>query len=479
MKIQRLIPNSTNGHSAQAPAQPVSVPTPPSAAAPPKVSPSNPAKSRSTSSSPTLKDKHLQEMFNLKSRLHRSLIDVIDLDMLLQSDRQIAQHEIEQVLAELIRHQTMPMTAAEKEQVIHEVVNETFGLGPLEPLLADASVDEILVNNSQTVYIEREGKLGLTSVRFKDDTHLRHIINRIVSRIGRRIDEASPMVDARLPDGSRVNAIIPPLALDGPCVSIRKFREMPLTVDEMINYGSFTRDMIDILKCAVESKMNILVSGGTGSGKTTLLNTLSSFIPHSERIVTIEDAAELRLQQPHAVRLETRPGNNEGKGTVTARDLVRNSLRMRPDRIVVGEVRGGEAMDMLQAMNTGHDGSLTTIHANTPRDALSRIETMVLLAAANLDTRSINKQIVSAIQLVVQIRRFPDGKRRLETISELTGMEGTTISMQDLVCFQINGRNADGKIMGEFKVQAVKPRFLEQARDMGAPIPSCYAEDQP
>jgi pilus assembly protein CpaF len=424
------------------------------------------------------RDPREQEIFDIKSRLHQSLIEIIDLDLLLTVDRTTAQKQIERLASDLIRNQAVPLTADERERIIREVVDETFGLGPLEPLISDPTIDEILVNNFQTVYVERKGKLEATNVRFKDEQHLRHIINRIVAKVGRRIDEASPMVDARLQDGSRVNVVIPPLALDGSCLSIRKFRAKSITVDELIRYGTMSTEFLEILKFAVEAKINILISGGTGSGKTTLLNTLSSFIPKTERIVTSEDAAELRLQQPHVVRLETRPANVEGKGLVAQRDLVRNALRMRPDRIIVGEVRGAEALDMLQAMNTGHEGSMTTIHSNTPRDALSRIETMVLLGAANLDQRSINKQIASAINIVVQIKRFPDGKRRIDSIVELMGMEGNVVTMQSVASFVVEGRNADGTINGSFKIDQPCPKFFERGLEMGLKPPILNAEER-
>jgi len=464
MAIQRLRPGN------EKPPAPAGG-TPP-AAPPPPAAPEEPPAPQKLS----VTDERLQQLFDIKSTLHQSLIDILDLEVLVKVEKKVAQREIENILLELLRQQRIPVTSDEKKMIVTEVVDETFGLGPLEPLLSDPSIDEILVNNYNTIFVERGGKLIKTKARFKDNNHLRHIINRIVARIGRRIDDASPMVDARLPDGSRVNAIIPPLALDGPSVSIRKFREIPLSAEELIRINSISKPMMEILQIAVEAKMNILVSGGTGTGKTTLLNTLSSFIPPGERIITIEDAAELRLQQPHVVRLETRPSNTEGKGEISQRELVRNSLRMRPDRIVVGEVRGPEALDMLQAMNTGHDGSITTIHANTPRDALSRIENMVLMAVTNMDLRSINKQIASAIHCVIQIRRFPDGKRRVESITEVTGTEGSTISLQEIACFVSQGRDVEGKSRGHFKIHPVKPRFLNRAKEQGIPLPDWSLE---
>ena len=395
------------------------------------------------------------------------MINKIDVELLVKFDSDTARREVSKIVLELANESNFPLNLAEKKQVVDEVVDETFGLGPLEPLLQDKTIDDILVNNYNTVYVERRGKLQPTDVRFKDNTHLRHIINRIVARIGRRIDEASPMVDARLPDGSRVNAIIPPLALDGPALCIRRFKDTPLGPEDLLSYGSLSEEMLFLLQVAVKSRLNVLIAGGTGSGKTTLLNILSAFIPNDERIITIEDAAELQLQQPHVIRLETRPPNMEGKGLVTQHDLVRNCLRMRPDRIVVGEVRGEEALDMLQAMNTGHDGSITTVHSNSTRDALSRLETMILMSSANMTSAAINRQIASAVNIVVYARRFSDGVRRIEAISEITGMEGNVISMQELVSYVQKGISSDGKCIGNFELRAVKPKFMEKARAMG------------
>jgi pilus assembly protein CpaF len=402
----------------------------------------------------------LQEV---KGQMHRLLIDRIDLDALMALDPEVARKEVGTLVRGLFDEEKIAATTVEREEIIREVVNETFGLGPLEPLLADTTIDEILVNNAHQVYIERFGKLQLTDVSFKDDDHLRHIINRIVARIGRRIDESSPMVDARLADGSRVNAIIPPLSIDGPVVSIRRFKKIPFKPGDLVARKSMTEEAVNLLELAVKSKLNILISGGTGSGKTTMLNILSSFIPHDERIITIEDAAELQLQQDHVVRLETRPMNLEGKGAVTQRDLVKNSLRMRPDRIVLGECRGEEALDMLQAMNTGHEGSLTTVHANTARDALGRIETMVLMANSNLIHSAIVRQIAAAFHLIIQIRRHVDGVRRVDSISELTGMEEETITLQEIYVFQQTSLSPEGKVIGEFKFNNVRPKFLDAA----------------
>ncbi len=397
-----------------------------------------------------------------KLRLHQKLIERLDLQALSQIPNDEARRQVESVVKKIILEEKVPLNAAQQQVLAHEVVHETFGLGPLEPLLAKPNVDEILVNGPYKVYIEQFGKLILTNVTFKDDSHLRNVINRIVTAVGRRVDEASPMVDARLPDGSRVNAIIPPLALDGPSLCIRRFKKIPLTLEELLKMGCLNTRMYEYLKASVEGKLNIVVSGGTGSGKTTLLNCLSRFISNSERVVTIEDAAELQLQQSHVVRLETRPPNIEGKGRVIQRDLVRNALRMRPDRILVGEVRGEEALDMLQAMNTGHEGSLTTVHANTPRDAISRIETMVLMGNSNLTHLSIMRQIASAIHLIVQVKRYQDGSRRVSSISEVVGMEGDVVVMQEICQFEETGLNDKSKVAGQFMFLPVRPKFLDK-----------------
>jgi len=350
-------------------------------------------------------------------------------------------------------------------------LDEVFGLGPLEPLIADPTISDILVNTSKVVYIERRGVLERTDIKFNDDAHLMRIIERIVSRVGRRIDESSPMVDARLQDGSRVNAIIPPLALDGPMLSIRRFGRDPLTAEDLLNNKSLTKPMLDLLAAVVKGKLNVLISGGTGAGKTTLLNVVSAFIPESERIVTIEDAAELQLKQQHVVRLETRPPNIEGKGAIRQRQLMINSLRMRPDRIIVGEVRGEEALDMLQAMNTGHEGSLTTVHANSPRDALSRIETMVAMANLNLPDKAIRQQISSAMNVVVQVTRLTDGARKITSISEITGMEGEIVTMQELFVYERKGYDANNKVRGVFKPTGIRPKFSERLFGFGIRLP--------
>ncbi len=410
---------------------------------------------------------------DLKIKIHRKLIDAIDLTKISTLESETVKLEIRRILEDLVMAEALPLSRIDRERLVTEVQHEAFGLGPLEFLMADPTISDILVNTYQSIYIERHGKLEKTDLRFHDDNHLMQIIERIVSRIGRRIDESSPMVDARLPDGSRVNAIIPPLALDGPILSIRRFGAEPLTMTDLIRFGSIPQMIADVLAACVASRLNILVSGGTGAGKTTLLNCLSNYIPNSERIVTIEDSAELRLQQEHIVRLETRPPNIEGKGTITQRDLVRNSLRMRPDRIVLGEVRGGEALDMVQAMNTGHDGSISTIHANSSRDALSRLETMMLMAGLNLPERALREQISSALNVIVHVSRLPDGSRRLTELSEVTGMEGPTITTQMIFRFdQIGIEN--GKVLGEFVATGVRPQFIDRLERHGHKIPSTY-----
>lgn len=416
----------------------------------------------------------------LKSNLHSKVINEIDLESLNHLKEDVARQQLRQVIFDVLQREKTPLTLTEREQLVTEILDEVFGLGPLQPLLADPTISDILVNNSNIVYLERRGKLERASIRFSDDEHLMRIIDRIVSRIGRRVDESSPMVDARLSDGSRVNVIIPPLSLDGPCVSIRRFGTDPLTEADLLDYGTMTPDMLNLLKACVQGKLNLLISGGTGAGKTTLLNVLSGYIPSSERIITIEDAAELQLKQEHVVRLETRPPNIEGKGAIKQRQLVINSLRMRPDRIVVGEVRGDEAIDMLQAMNTGHEGSLTTVHANSPRDALSRIETMVSMANLNLPDKAARQQIASALQVVVQISRLPDGSRKVVSISEITGMEGPIISMQDLFTYQRQGYDEEGKVKGRFTPTGIRPKFGEKLLGYGIQLPmEAFQTQQP
>jgi pilus assembly protein CpaF len=404
---------------------------------------------------------------SLKSKLHTQVLEEVDLESVNRLQEMVARERVGLVLRDMIQRERTPLASMERENIITEVLDDLFGLGPLEPLMADPTVSDILVNGANKIFIERRGMLERTNSRFDDDKHLLRIIDRIVSRVGRRIDESSPMVDARLRDGSRVNAVIAPLALDGPSVSIRRFPKDRLDGQALVNYGSISRQMLDLLEGCVKGKLNILLSGGTGAGKTTLLNILSSFIPATERIITIEDAAELQLRQEHVVRLETRPANIEGQGAVRQRQLVINALRMRPDRIVVGEVRGEEAVDMLQAMNTGHDGSLTTIHANTPRDALSRLETMVAMANLNLPDKAIRWQISSAINVVVQAARLPDGSRKITSITEITGMEGNTITAQDLFVFERQGVDAKGKVIGRFRPTGIRPKFTEKLEAMG------------
>jgi pilus assembly protein CpaF len=413
----------------------------------------------------------------MKARLHRAIINRMDLTKLGQLDPEQLHAEVSRLVEELIAAENAPLSVNERERLTGEVRHELFGLGPLEPLLADPEVCDILVNSPKQVYIERRGKLELTNVEFKDDEHLMRVIERIVSTVGRRIDESSPMVDARLTDGSRVNAIIPPLALDGPVLSIRRFGAEPLRMSSLIEKNALTKDMADMFEMCVRARLNVLISGGTGAGKTTLLNALSSYIPNDQRIVTIEDSAELQLQQPHVVRLETRPPNIEGRGEVTQRDLVKNALRMRPDRIVIGEVRGGEAIDMLQAMNTGHDGSLTTIHANTPRDALARLETMIQMTGMRLSDRAMRQQVASALDLVIQGARLSDGTRRITSISEITGMEGETITMQEIFHFERKGVDKDGKVIGRYRPTGVRPRFAERLKQYGMQLPRVFFEE--
>jgi pilus assembly protein CpaF len=412
----------------------------------------------------------------VKAAIHRKLIQKLNLDRLTEVNREDVRREVTQILEALVVGESTPMNLQERERLAQEVLDEVFGLGPLEPLLADPTVSDILVNTHKRVYVERKGILEMTSVQFRDDVHLMGIIDRIVSAIGRRVDESSPMVDARLADGSRVNAIIPPLAVDGPCLSIRRFGRDPLTADDLLQNNTLTAPMLELLRGCVKARLNILVSGGTGAGKTTFLNVLSSYISNRERIVTVEDAAELQLHQDHVVRLETRPANIEGRGAIQQRQLVINSLRMRPDRIIVGEVRGEEALDMLQAMNTGHDGSLTTIHANTPRDALSRLETMVAMASLNIPDTAIRRQIASAIDVVVQISRQSDGGRKVISLAEITGMEGGVVSMQDIFVFQKRGVKDNGEVIGHFMPTGIRPKFAEKLSVSGIQLPIAMFE---
>lgn len=412
------------------------------------------------------------EYYELKTRIHDRLLDLMDLSLLDTLDPDVLKPQIrrlvEQMLLDVKGH--VPLNQNERELLFTEIQDEVFGLGPLEPFLQDPTISDILVNNYRQIYIERFGKLEATEARFKDDNHLRKIIDKIVSAVGRRIDESSPMVDARLADGSRVNAIIPPLSLDGPVVSIRRFSRDVLEMNDLVTLKTLTPEIANLLQGIVRARLNVLISGGTGSGKTTLLNTLSRFIPEDERIITIEDAAELQLKQEHVVRLETRPANIEGKGEINQRDLVRNSLRMRPDRIIVGEVRGQEAFDMLQAMNTGHDGSLTSIHANSPRDALMRVETMVAMAGFEIPTEFLRKYISSAINVVIQTARMADGTRKIVSLQEITGMEGSVTSLQEIFVFEQTGVDTDGRVKGRFRATGIRPRFVEKFHIMNIPF---------
>jgi pilus assembly protein CpaF len=417
---------------------------------------------------PNLQTVERTEYQQVKSDLHRKILDRLDLEKLGRSNGETAREEVLILIRGAVNSEVVPLSFAERERLSREILDEIFGLGPLEPLLKDPTISDILVNRFDRVYIERAGKLELTGLSFKDNQHLMQIIERIVSRVGRRVDESSPMVDARLADGSRVNAIIPPLALDGACLSIRRFGRDPLTARNMIENHTLTEPMLELLSTMVKGRLNLLISGGTGAGKTTLLNVLSGYIPNVERIVTIEDAAELQLKQEHVVRLETRAPNIEGKGAVRQRQLVINSLRMRPDRIVVGEVRGEEAFDMLQAMNTGHEGSLTTVHANSVRDALSRIENMVSMANLNIPERAVRSQIASAIHAVIQIARLSDGTRKVISISEVTGMDGESVIMQDIFTFERRAIDENGKVRGTFRATGVRPVFADRLATYGA-----------
>jgi pilus assembly protein CpaF len=413
----------------------------------------------------------------LKTGLHTTLLSRIDLAKLSSVDDGRARRAVATMIQEIVGNQGIPLNAGEKERVESDLLDEVFGLGPLEPLLRDPAISDILINNRDVVYVERRGILEKTGARFRDDRHLMQVIDRIVSRVGRRVDESSPMVDARLPDGSRVNVIIPPLALDGPCMSIRRFGSGPVSAEKLIGLKSISAEMMQILAAAVKARISILISGGTGAGKTTFLNILSGFIPETERIVTIEDAAELQLKHQDVVRLETRPPNMEGNGAVRQRQLLINSLRMRPDRIIIGEVRGDEAFDMLQAMNTGHEGSMTTIHANTCRDALSRLESMVAMASVNMPERSVRQQIASAVSVVVQVSRMSDGTRKAVAISEITGLEENVISMHDIFHFVRKGIGPDGRVVGSFQPTGIRPKFLDRLRVAGILLPAKMFED--
>ena len=418
------------------------------------------------------------EYQQVKADLHRKILDRLDLEKLGRTAGDSAREEVLVLIRSSVNSEAVPLSFAEREKLSREILDEIFGLGPLEPLLKDPTISDILVNRFDRVYVERAGKLEITGLSFKDNQHLMQIIDRIVSRIGRRVDESSPMVDARLQDGSRVNAIIPPLALDGACLSIRRFGRDPITARNMLENKTLTEPMLELLSAVVKGRLNVIISGGTGAGKTTVLNVLSGYIPNSERIVTIEDAAELQLKQEHIVRLETRPPNIEGKGSVRMRQLVINSLRMRPDRIVVGEVRGEEAFDMLQAMNTGHEGSLTTVHANSPRDALARIENMVSMANLNIPERAIRHQIANAVHAVVQVARLSDGSRKVLTISEVTGMEGDMIALQDIFVFERTGVDESGKVRGVFHSTGLPPHFAERLATAGCRLSPALFESR-
>src|ERR1051325_243468 len=412
-----------------------------------------------------------QQYLDLKASVHKKLLNRLNLEALAQADRTRAEGEIRGLLGDLLAEESTPLSLGERESLFREILDDVFGLGPLEPLLRDPGVSDILVNTCKHVFVERGGVLERVPTTFQDDRHLMRVIDRIVGGVGRRVDDSSPMVDARLPDGSRVNAIIPPLAVDGPLLSIRRFPAERLKAEDLVTLRALTKPMLDFLSHCVNAKLNALISGGTGAGKTTLLNVLSGFISERERIVTIEDAAELQLHQEHVARLETRPPNVEGKGAIRQRRLVINALRMRPDRIVVGEVRGEEALDMLQAMNTGHDGSLTTVHANTPRDALTRVETMIAMGATNLPERAMRQQIAAAIQLVIQQTRLSDGTRKVTSVSEITGMEGDTITMQEIFVFEKLGISHEGKVIGRFRATGVRPKVCERLKAAGIVLP--------
>lgn len=412
----------------------------------------------------------ISELQEIKSRIHHRLMDRLNLKIIDELEPDVVRNEIGELVRELLLEEDTPLNLEEREKLVREVQDEVLGLGPLEPLLADNSISDILVNTYKQIYVERHGLLERTAVRFQNDEHLLRIIDKIASSVGRRVDESSPMVDARLADGSRVNAVIPPLAVDGPILSIRKFSVDPYTSTDLLNFKSVTPGIVDFLKAAVKSRINILVTGGTGSGKTTFLNVLSGFIPDSERIITIEDSAELQLQQPHVVRMETRPPNIEGKGEVVQRDLVKNSLRMRPDRIVVGEVRGGEALDMLQAMNTGHDGSLSTIHANSPRDALTRLEHMVGMSGVHIPPLVVRQQIAAAINLVVSTERLADGRRIVSSVQEITGMEESVVNMQEIFQFKRDTVDVQGQVIGSFRATGIRPLMLKRFHERGVAL---------
>ena len=467
-------PNGTPATVATPEGKTPAAPAPPLQSMPLPTTPAPHASQRASSMYTRQKggEEKLSVVDQLKIDLHHRLIERLDLEALEQiKDEGEVVHQIRLAVGEFLREESTPLSQAEREEIVEQIVWEITGLGPIEPLFRDPTISDILINSAKDIFIERRGKLSRVAAQFRNDAHLLAVIDRIVSRVGRRVDESSPMVDARLPDGSRVNAIIPPLALDGPVLSIRRFGA-DLTVEQLIANGAMTIEMLQLLAGCVKARLNVLISGGTGSGKTTLLNALSSFIPGDERLVTIEDAAELRLQQEHVVRLETRPPNSEGRGEVLARDLVKNALRMRPDRIIVGEVRGGEALDMLQAMNTGHEVSLTTVHANTPRDALARLETMILMAGTNLPNRAMREQVSSALDLIIQASRLSDGSRRIVSVTEVTGMEGDIVTTQEIYRFRRRGISPEGRIVGQFEATGVRPQFTERLRVSGVELPA-------
>lgn len=457
------------------PSAPGQVPSAPSAPSPaqgqfqPKPSPQM-ASRQEAGTRERLKKEEVDPYHVLKNNVHRRLIEEIDFAQMKDQKSDKLRPQIKEAVKQLLMEEDTLLTTTERERLVEEIVNETMGLGPLEQLLADATISEIMINGPHTIFVERKGKVVESDVKFKDDGHLMQIIDRIVSAVGRRVDETQPLCDARLRDGSRFNCIIPPLALDGPTVTIRKFSKDPLRVQDLINYGSLSPAAAELLRGFVEARLNIVISGGTGSGKTTLLNVLSSFIPDDDRIITVEDTAELQLQQRHVVRLETRPANLEGRGEISMRELVKNALRMRPERIVVGECRSGETLDMLQAMNTGHDGSLTTLHANNPRDAIRRMETMVMMAGYDLPQRAIREQISSAVNIIIQASRLSDGSRRVMNITEIVGMEGDVILMQDIFSFYQQGLDEDRKVIGEFRPTGIRPKFLETLQEHGVNI---------
>ena len=463
-----LFARNTNAVVAEPPAAKPAAPVKPVAPPAPATSTYAPAAAQPQHAQQSERQVYLTAM---KVRIHQQLVTRLDLQNLRTLPPATVREEVRVLVRDLCQSEKGLISSADQDRLMDDVMDETFGLGPLETLLKDSAVSDILVNRFDRIYVERRGRLEFSEVRFRDNQHLRQIIDRIVGLVGRRIDETSPMVDARLQDGSRVNAIIPPLALDGPAMSIRRFGSKPLQLEDLIRHGAFPAAVMDFLSAAVQARCNVLISGGTGSGKTTLLNCLSRFIPSEERVITIEDAAELQLQQPHVVRLETRPANVEGKGEITQRDLVKNCLRMRPDRIVIGEVRSGEALDMLQAMNTGHEGSMTTVHANNARDALGRLEVMIAMAGYDIPLRALRQQIASAIQLVVQARRMPGGKRKVTSVSELSGMEGDALQMHDLFTFEQTGVDSDGHATGTFICSGIRPRCYERIDSRGIKLP--------